>query len=296
MPTLTPVVKAIVQILKEQTSVEKALVSVIVPTYNSEKYLAGCLKSIKEQSYERVELIVIDNNSKDNTKELAKRYTEQVYNWGPERSAQRNFGFKISKGDYVLIIDSDMELSKDVVKSCVETILDSRYIKALIIPEQSFGQGFWTQCKKLERSFYSGIDWQEAARFFERKVFEDLGGYDEEQTGSEDYDLPDRLEYKYGKNSIARVKELIYHNEQKLSLIRICKKKIYYATTLDAYLKKEANKSRFAKQTSIARRYGVFFSRPVQLFRNPIFGLGMLFMKTCEFGAGAAGYLAAKFK
>jgi glycosyltransferase involved in cell wall biosynthesis len=272
------------------------LVSVIVPTYNSASYLDACLKSIVEQSYERVELIVVDNNSKDNTKEVAKKYAEYVYNYGPERSAQRNFGVKQSQGEYVLIIDSDMELSRDVVKSCVEKILTNDVLKALIIPEESFGKGFWSQCKKLERSFYSGIDWQEAARFFDRKVYEEVGGYDENLTGWEDYDLPNRIESIYGKEYVDRVKELIYHNERNLSLFTSCKKKFYYAATLNSYIEKNANQSRLAQQTSILRRYAVFFSQPIKLFQNPIFGLGMLFMKTCEFASGAAGYLTGKIK
>ncbi|NJL43584.1 MAG: glycosyltransferase family 2 protein [Pseudanabaena sp. SU_2_4] len=153
------------------------LISVIVPTYNSANYLEACLQSIAEQNYEQIELIVVDNNSMDNTKEIAQKYTKMVFNQGPERSAQRNFGVLQSKGGYILIIDSDMQLSRDVVKACVETISNSDKLKALIIPEESFGEGFWAQCKKLERSFYSGIDWQEAARFFDRKIYEELGGY-----------------------------------------------------------------------------------------------------------------------
>jgi glycosyltransferase involved in cell wall biosynthesis len=274
----------------------KPLVSVIVPTYNSADYLEGCLKSIVNQSYEKVELIVVDNNSIDNTKEIAKRYTNHVYNHSPERSAQRNFGVKQSQGDYVLIIDSDMELSEDVVKSCVEKALNNNPLKAIIIPEESFGEGFWAKCKKLERSFYSGIDWQEAARFFEKNVYESLGGYDEEMTGGEDYDLPNRLEHQYGKESIGRITPLIYHNEQKLSLLKILRKKFYYAATLNLYIKKDANKNRFAKQTSILRRYWVFFAQPSKLFNNPILGIGMLFMKTCEFTVGIIGYLLSKVR
>ena len=68
------------------------LVSIIVPTYNSEKFLEGCLESIQKQTYSHIELIVVDNNSKDNTKEIARKYTEKVFNQGPERSAQVNFG------------------------------------------------------------------------------------------------------------------------------------------------------------------------------------------------------------
>jgi glycosyltransferase involved in cell wall biosynthesis len=271
------------------------LVSVVVPTYNSSDYLEPCLKSILEQCYDNVELIVVDNNSNDNTKGIAKKYTDYVYNKGNERSAQRNFGVLQSKGDYVLIIDSDMILTKHVVRSCVDTIQQNLSLKALIIPEESFGEGIWIQFKKLERSFYSGVDWQEASRFFDRNAYLEVGGYDESMTGWEDYDLPNRVESKYGSESISRVKTLIYHNERDLNLISSCRKKFYYAKTLDLYIHKDTNQDRLHKQTSVLRRYGVFFAKPAKLFKNPLLGFGMLFMKTCEFAAGASGYMVGKF-
>jgi probable beta-1,3-galactosyltransferase len=57
------------------------LVSVIIPTYNSSRTLEKCLKSIKNQTYKNIEIIVVDNNSIDNTKEIAKKYTGKVYNF-----------------------------------------------------------------------------------------------------------------------------------------------------------------------------------------------------------------------
>ena len=88
-----------------------------------------------------------------------------------------------------MFIDSDMVLSGDVVSACAAQQYHGTY-KAIVIPEESFGVGFWAQCKKLERSFYIGVDWMEAARFFERRAFEEMGGYNEKNTGTEDYDLP----------------------------------------------------------------------------------------------------------
>src|SRR5512143_2099053 len=151
------------------------LVSIIVPTYNSAAYLEGCLKSVSRQSYSNIELIVVDNNSRDTTKDIARKFTDKVFNQGPERSAQRNYGVKQSMGVLLLVIDSDMELSAGVVKACVDRYSEDAF-KAIIIPEESFGVGFWAQCKKLERSFYIGVDWMEAARFFERSVFDEMGG------------------------------------------------------------------------------------------------------------------------
>ena len=75
------------------------LVSIIVTTKNEEKNIENCLKSVKNQNYpqNKIEIIVVDNNSIDKTKQIALRYTDKVYNFGPERSAQRNFGVEKSK-------------------------------------------------------------------------------------------------------------------------------------------------------------------------------------------------------
>jgi glycosyltransferase involved in cell wall biosynthesis len=56
------------------------LVSVIIPTFNSSRTIEKTLKSIKNQSYNNIEIIVIDNNSTDNTKEISLKYTENVFN------------------------------------------------------------------------------------------------------------------------------------------------------------------------------------------------------------------------
>ncbi len=267
------------------------LVSVIIPTKNSSRTLDACLKSIENQTYESTELIVIDNNSTDNTKEIAKKYTDKVFNEGPERSAQRNFGAAQASGEYVLFIDSDMELSKKIVFECVEKIRSDSRAVAIAIPEESFGEGFWAKCKKLERSFYVGVDWMEAARFFKKEIFSKSGGYNEAMISGEDWDLSQRVK-KGGR--IIRISNFIYHNEGKISLAKTIKKKFYYAKNFHLY--KDANKSEVfaAEQISTPARYMLFFAHPIKLFKNPPIGLGMLFMKTCEFVVGGVGYLISK--
>ena len=276
------------------------LVSIVITTKNSSQYIEACLKSIKTQIYKNIEIIVIDNNSKDKTKEIAQKYTKFVFNKGPERSAQRNFGGSKSKGEYLLFIDSDMELSKDIVNHCVIKINEQKSetegmkIKGIIIPEKSFGEGFWAKCKALERSYYLGVDWLEAPRFFSKDVFDEFQGYDLSQTGTEDYDLPQRIKSKYGIKTIGRINSFIYHNEGRLSLFYTLNKKFYYAKTINVYAERKINKGYFNKQGNILERYKLFFSDPKKLFRNPIIGLGMLFMKTMEFSVIGIGYLLKK--
>lgn len=267
------------------------LVSIIITTKNEEKNIEKCLQSIKGQTYINCEIIVVDNNSSDFTKRIAQKYTDLIFDKGPERSAQRNFGVKKATGIYVLFIDADMLLTKDVVSQCVFSILKER-VGGIIIPEKSFGTGFWAECKMLERSFYVGNDNIEAARFFDKKKFIMINGYDEMLTGPEDWDLSQKVKASYG---LARIKEFILHNEGNLSLNTTLKKKYYYAKKFASYMQKKTNKQYAVTQFSIGRRYWIFLSRPYMLFKNPVLGFGVLFMKTAEFIAGALGFFEGKY-
>lgn len=271
------------------------IVSVIVPTKNSEATIGRCLDSINSQTYKEIEVIVIDNNSTDRTKDIARKYTKLIFNKGPERSAQRNFGASKAKGEFVLFIDSDMELTKNVVKECLEVWSEEKgKVGGIIIPEKSFGQGFWTRCKALERSFYLSVDWMEAPRFFSKKIFNKFK-YDESQTGTEDFDLPQRIKSVLGSETIKRIHSFINHNEGKLLLSYTLKKKFYYAKTAKMYANKKYNKTFFNKQSSPIERYKLYFDNPKKLFNDPLVGFGMLFMKTAEFAAGALGFLSSRY-
>lgn len=267
---------------------ERPLVSVIVTTRNNQATLDACLGSITAQTYTPLELIVVDNNSTDGTADIARRYTKHVLNKPPERSVQRNFGVARAHGQYVAIIDSDMELEPEVIAACVAGVQNNPKAVAAIIPEESFGQGFWAQCKRLERSFYVGVDWIEAARFFDRQTYMTVGGYDEKMISGEDWDLSRRAA-KQGE--LVRITPFIHHNEGRLRLWRTLKKKVYYARQARYYFAKNDVGSKLTAQAGPLQRYKLFFRQPKKLFARPVTAVGMLFMKTCEFAFGAVGYV-----
>lgn len=102
-------------------------VSIIVPIYNAAKYLSRSIESMLNQSYDNLEIILIDDASTDNSKEIIKKYAlkdsriKPFYsevNQGVSRS--RNMGLKSVSGDYVIFIDSDDYIVKDMVKIMVE--------------------------------------------------------------------------------------------------------------------------------------------------------------------------------
>jgi glycosyltransferase involved in cell wall biosynthesis len=266
-------------------------IAVIVTTRNNHETLDSCLRSIKEQSYSSIELIVVDNNSTDDTKAIAQRYTTSVFNQGPERSTQRNFGVQQTNAEYVLIIDSDMELSEHVVRGCVEKVQHNPELKALIIPEESFGTGFWAQCKRLERSFYVGIDSIESARFFDRKTYEQVGGYNEHMVGGEDWDLSRRVG---SVAPIGRIDRYIFHNEGHLRFTRTVRKMYYYAQHATVYFQHNPTDSALTDTSGPLERYKLFFSHPAKLLRHPALGIGMLTLKTAEYASGGLGLVTSR--
>lgn len=265
------------------------LVSVIITTRNEIKNIENCLVSIINQVYKNIEIILVDNNSNDATKETARKYTSLVFNKGPERSAQRNFGAKKAKGDYLLFIDADMILLKNVVKECVGKMRGD--VKAIVIPEKSIGIGYWAQCKALERTFYEGDSSIEAARFFDKKKFWEIGGYDERITGPEDWDLPQRLGLKY---KIGRINSFICHNEGKMSLAVLLKKKHYYGLKVSKYLKNN-HPLRMTAQQVIYLLRPAFYKKWRLILRNPLLAAGMIFMLFTEQLAGFTGFVRGNF-
>lgn len=275
---------------------DQPLVSVIIPTRNCASLLRSCLLSVQRQTYANIEIIVVDGNSIDDTREVAKQYTSQVFVYskkGDHRSAQRNLGVEKSLGRYVLLIDSDMELGVRVIESCVEKVSASENTIGVIIPEESFGIGLWAECKKLERSFYQGVEWMEAGRFFRKDIYLQVGGYDETMVSGEDWDLSQRAG-SLGK--MERIEEFILHNEGHISLLKTVKKKFYYAKKISMYINKNKSRTHLKNQMSIWKRYAIFFFQPKKLFKNPILGMCMLWMKTCEFGFGGLGFMCSKIK
>lgn len=268
----------------DQAGRENDLVTVIVPTRNSSSHLRDCLESIRRQTHQPIELIVVDNNSSDDTAAIAENYAERVLTAGPERSAQRNVGARSASGSYLFFVDSDMVLEPEVVAECVTQLLVSS-AEAVVVPEVSFGKGFWARCKAFERTFYVGDDLVEAARFFPVDVITELGGFDETlPPGPEDWDLHERVR-KRGQ-PIVRVRALIRHDEGGVSLVGLVRKKFYYGRGMPAYVRKHPARAR--AQLRLVRPAFVLGWR--RLIANPPAAAGMLLMKTCEFAAGAAGF------
>jgi glycosyltransferase involved in cell wall biosynthesis len=257
------------------------VVTVVVSTKNEEANIRSCLQSIKEQSYQDLEIVVVDNNSRDRTKEIALEFTANVHNLGPERSAQRNYGIRSGSGSYALYLDADMTLARDVLEKCVEMMEKDQGLVGLYIPEKVIGQGFWIKVRRFERSFYDGtvID---AVRFVRRRDFDEIGGFDESLTGTEDWDIDIRMR-SHGPVAVAPCE--LYHNEGHFHLPTYLTKKAYYAKSFEAYVSKWGrNHSTIRKQLGLSYRYLVVYVENGKIWRllaHPVLTAAMYFLRFC---------------
>lgn len=266
-------------------------VSVIVTTRNEERNVGNCLRSVKEQTHPAgaIEIIVVDNASTDKTKEIASEFTRMVYDHGPERSAQRNFGIARAQGKYVLYLDADMILSEGLIEECVR-LCETRGCGALYIPERVIGEGFWIRVRDFERSFYDGtcID---AVRFVRREIALSIGGFDENLNGPEDWDFDRRVG---AITTTAVVAAPLRHNEGTFKLGEYLSKKRYYSRGFEGYRRKWGMHDKtVGRQLGFSYRYaGVFMENGkwARLLRHPVFTLGMFALR----GAVGFAYLCAR--
>lgn len=271
-------------------------VSVVAAVFNEAEKIANCLKSLSNQNYKNIEIILVDDYSTDKTVAIAKQTSTSLelnlkiikLNQHKERGVARNTGANKASGEYILFIDADMKLSKKVIAECIRLVRSNLDIKAIIIPEESFGESFWAKCRRLEKQCYIGDDRIEAARFFEKEAFWKVGSWNDKMISGEDWDLTRRIRARY---RVARIKSFIYHHEYKLTLWKAIKKKFYYASVSGIYLEKNP----LSVLTLV-----FFIFRPAYL-RNwrliifdPVHGVGMFFLKGAELIAGLLGFLYSK--
>lgn len=108
-------------------------VSIIVPIYNAEEYLEECLDSIINQTYQNIEIILINDGSKDNSGEICERYQNQdtriitFHNDNHGVSYSRNCGIKISSGQYILFVDCDDTIDETYVEKLMKPIKQQNY-------------------------------------------------------------------------------------------------------------------------------------------------------------------------
>lgn len=260
------------------------LVSIIIPTYNSAKTLEMCLHSLKNQTYQKREIIVVDNYSTDETRIIAERYTKKVYTAWPERTFQKNIWIREAAGKYVCFVDSDMELTEKVIEKSVALFERDESIWWICIPERSVWEWIFVKIRDFERSFYAGTV-IESARFFRLDDVEAVGWFEEDLIFFEESILPQKIESRRKKSTKFYIKEYILHHEGDISFGAWLKKKWYYGKSLRQYREKVKEiwiQNTAAWQMGVIGRYMMFLKHK-RFYTKPFLAVCVLGLKTLEF-------------
>lgn len=108
-------------------AINSHLVSVIIPSYNSEKFIAETLDSVIAQSWENLEIIVVDDGSNDATVQVIRQYQDLgvicLTQENRGACAARNYGYRMSKGDFIQFLDADDIISPDKIEKQLNQLL-----------------------------------------------------------------------------------------------------------------------------------------------------------------------------
>ena len=219
------------------------LISVIVVTYNRAHFLKDALDSIKRQTFKDYEIILVDDGSTDNTKEIAEKYegVRSIYQDHSGISKARNTGVKAARGKWIAFLDSDDLWEKDKLQKQVEylhvhpdcRIVFTAFNNFTDIPEDKLDE----RQKELLQTI---IDWCLPTALIDSCLFDEIGLFDEAMEHSEDTDWVFRL--KFSRINVEHcLNEVLYLRRVHSSNISTSRNEIYdeemRKIILDAYRK-----------------------------------------------------------
>ena len=185
----------------------KPFVSVIIPSYNEERYIGKLLKSLNNQSYKNYEVIVADAFSKDATRQIAMDFGAEVVEGGKPAKG-RNVGAGVAKGDYFIFLDADVWVPKNFMATVVKVFEQEYYEVATVkfMPDSRL---------KIDKIMFQMANlimdinkWYSPtapgfAIVCTKRVFNRINGFDETLHLAEDHDFVKRA-YKWGRFGIIK--------------------------------------------------------------------------------------------
>jgi len=263
-------------------------VSIILPCKNSEEFLDRVIINLIEQTYDKKEIVIVDNFSTDSTPRIAKRWAEKFdyikfYQIGPERAHQMNFGIDKAKGKIIYLTGSDMLRDPDYVEQGVKKLQEGYPAIYTSVLTDKRVEHYWGKVKALERLCYVGSKY-ESARMFLKSVWYIRGGFDTGLVGVEE-DFQHRLD-RYGYKT-GRINAREYHLHEEDTLKKVYLKYLYYGKFAKYYLKKHKRRGR----RFLNPFRSCFFTNWKLFFCRPDLTIGFVIYKMVQYFAGFLGMI-----
>jgi len=189
-------------------------VSVVIPCYNSGKTVLRAIQSVQTQTYEDIEIIVVNDGSTDaSTIDLLKKVSKEIKVINQENkglSSARNTGIKESNGKYILPLDSDDYLLPNFVEKAIIKIRNEKETHVVFSNLHMFGDIEGVLNRNYNYFVQLFTNQLPYCLIFEKKIWNDIGGYDENmKLGYEDWEFNIRL----GKNGYypSKINEALFY-------------------------------------------------------------------------------------
>ena len=204
----------------------KTLVSIVIPTWNSEKYIKESVESALSQTYEYTEVIVIDDGSTDHTKEIldshiSSKRINYIYQENKGLASARNTGIRSSKGEFIAFLDSDDIFLPEKIKKQIHSLennadFDVSYCDILHFTDTEPREYFHHRYQYPSGQIFSALLKKQFINplsvVVKKSIFDKCGLFDENLRRSEDWELWLRL---------ARAGIKFYHLNEILAHYRI---------------------------------------------------------------------------
>lgn len=137
-----------------------AKISVIIPVYNTAKYLKKCFDSVLEQSMNDIEIIVVNDGSTDNSQEIIDDYVQlypdifkSIYQKNAGQAAARNTALNIATGEFIMFVDSDDYIEPNAFERVYNIAFDNGYdIVCFNMYEEKNGEKIKSNCRNFEQT------------------------------------------------------------------------------------------------------------------------------------------------
>ena len=203
---------------------KKPLISVIIPCYNTQEYLAETLDSVIKQTLKNIEIICIDDGSTDNTPKILKQYAKQdkrikiITQKNAGVVTARNNAIATARAEYIYPLDSDDLITPDCLEKLYAAMMAGKgdiISNRVVMFSQNTGGEF--SLPKPTKSNMVINNCLVNAALFRKKDFEETGGYDTAfNAGIEDYDLWVNFMFRHNKK-VYRVPEILFYYRAKPS-------------------------------------------------------------------------------
>ena len=174
----------------------KPLVSVVIPVYNMEEFLEETLDSVLSSDYPNFEVIVMDDGSKDRSLEIAESYKSRYENVRVYTQANsgvataRNHAISKAGGVYILSVDADNRISKELIHSAVDILESDPEVKVVCPRAEFFGDrsGEWV-LPPFSLSLLARKNMMDTCAVYRKSEWERIGGYCAEIVAREDWEF-----------------------------------------------------------------------------------------------------------